>query len=352
MSEHLTRDIVRDIARASHNRSGENVHVKKKFNLDQEYLELNKVLDTAIGGRVIGASLKDIVKTHSTPEGGRIAFALKQDFVARTIGHVVAIPGFHIPFLTFRYIFKNPSPELVNDLYERWKDVPWKGDLLVRVGHTSVRGDLERLFLLNRDWIKGKHVTFKFMWALVARSAFVPLVVASSLMAKVLRTDHYNPLTHTVNVFQPVLSVGMHEIGHAQFWDEKHPFKGALYMLSPFVVPFAKSFTEWKATANAMKRFKDDPERREATKILEPAWATYLISDTAGIVMPYIPEPIRKLTSGLAMTVGALASGHILSRLPYPGKRRRFEYVFEGKEPGKELGPQQVRYAFARAPVP
>lgn len=347
MSE-TTKDIIR------HFRSSEGRQfLKSKTDITSAVVGIQEHLDKAIAGKVIGTDSGDIVKTLRTPEGGRVSFALKKDLIARSIGHVVAIPRFHIPFLTFKSIFKDPSPALINDLYERWKDVPWKGDVLVRIGHSSVIGDIERLLFLNRGWIKGKRAPFKLLWAAAARGVFLPLVGFNALLARFIRNNYYDPLTHTVHVFHPMLPVGMHEIGHAQFWDERHPLKGALYMLSPFVVPFAKSFTEWKASAYAMKRFKGEPEAREATKLLEPAWATYLISDTAGIVMPYIPEPIRKLTSGLAMTVGALVSGHILSRVPYPGKRRRFEYVFEGKtynEERQSLAAGQVRYAFARAP--
>lgn len=328
---------------------------------------VNRMLDTAIAGRVIGVRESDITKTHNTPEGGRVTFALKQDLIACTIGHILAIPTTHLTMLTFNSIFKNPSEDLVNNLYERWKDVPWKGDVLVRVGHSSIRGDIERLFLLNRDWIKGRGTTFKMLWAGVARTAFLPLALIPTVMGKVLRADHYNPYTQTVNVFHPRQALGMHEIGHAQFFDERHPLKGASYLLGR-IVPFVPSFTEWKATANAMKRFKNDKERRDAMKILEGAWGTYFLSDVVNAATPFIPreltaflaQPLIKVAIGslrlgilpIKIASGAL-SGHILSRLPYPGKRERFGYVFEGKKAVGEgaLDDRQVRYASARAPV-
>lgn len=356
MSESVSRDIGREVWQGIRSRPKNNTLTSP----GQAIEGINKTLDTAIASRVIGVRQKDVAKTQSTPEGGRVSFVLKQDLIARTIGHILAIPTTHLTLLTFNSIFKNPSEELVNNLYERWKDVPWKGDVLVRVGHSSIRGDIERLFLLNRDWIKGRGTTFKMLWAATARTALLPLVLLPTLLGKVLRTDHYNPYTQTVNVFHPRLAPGMHEIGHAQFWDERHPLKGALFLLGR-VVPFVKSFTEWKASANAMKRFKSDKERREGAKILEGAWGTYFLGDVVSMATPFLPrelttfltKPLINVTVGglrlgalpLNAAAGAL-SGHMLSRLPYPGKRERFGYVFQGKD---RSAPEQVRYVVAKA---
>lgn len=171
----------------------------------------------------------------------------------------------------------------------------------------------------------------------------------------------------------------MHELGHAQLYDERSPLRGAIYawgtnlpLIQELDPPFIRSFKEYKASVLAMKRFKTEEERVRASKFLEAGFGTYLMSDMLRLTFPFLPRFYRQAlgtTVGLtlqgtnsiirqlfsvAMTSGIWAgsvSGHILSRLPYPGKRERFGYVFEGKNGPEEgaLDDRQVRYMSARA---
>ena len=324
-----------------------------------------------------GVNLEDIIHHHTTKEGGSITFSYKRDVVADSIGHVMAIPTTHLALWTFKNAFENPNRELVDRLYERWKDVPWKGDVLVRVGHGSIIGDVLRLFTIYLEKFKDTPISFANVYSLLSRAIFTPFVAFASLAARVRRADHYNPFTRTVTVFHPELAVGMHEIGHAKFFDERKPFVGASYALGR-ALPIVRSFTEWKATANAMRQFKNDEERLKATKIQEGAFGTYLMGDIIEMTLPFLPSfyrtalgttigiginisnrLIRELFSVAWMTgvwAGSVA-GHLLSRLPYPGKRQRFGWVFEGKKSDQgvpleaPLGDAQVRYAWAPAPA-
>lgn len=314
----------------------------------------------------LGINPRDVVRVIQTPEGGKMTFLYKQDFIARTVGHLLAIPAVHLPLLTFKDIFKNPSRELVDQLYEHWKDVPWKGDIVVRLGHTSVVDDIIRLFSLDRKkWVGGDLKTFKAfpsdvrrwtgrewkvylktLWSLGARSTFFLWKLPFDyIMPKLFRTDYYDMFTKTVNIFHPNIAVGMHEMGHAHFFDQyqKDPKKGAFYSVGRTYVPFVKSFVEWKASVGAFRHMKTDEERRKATKVLEGAWGGYLVNDIAKVVAPHLQGPIKWAFSSAGAISGMIA-GHLLARLPYPGKRERFGYVFEGKK-------DPVYYASARAPA-
>lgn len=285
-----------------------------------------------------------------------------RDLVANSVGHVLAIPTFHLPFLTMKDAFKTPSQELAHQVFDRWKDVPWKGDVLVRIGHTSLLGDFMRTFANDKD-IKGRPNVF-------VRALEYPFTTLRGyLEGKLYRQNFYNPFTNTVTVFHPNIAVGMHEVGHAQFFD-RTKYKTLWALAGHF--PGVSSFMEWKASAFAMKQLKNDTERLQALKILEPAWATYLVGDTFKVLQPFLPVwffgylgvllrgPITSvieqvLTYSYAF-IGAVSAGHLLSRLPYPGKRERFGWVFEGKKPVvQETSPEaplentQVRYAYAKS---
>lgn len=346
-----------------------------KFRIGSTLNDIKDNFKTRLSEESLGINPRDVVKVLHTPEGGKVTFLYKQDFIARTIGHVMAIPFVHLPLLTFKDIFRNPSRELVDQLYDRWKDVPWKSDVVVRVGHTSITDDIIRTLSLDRKaWVGGDFKDIrdmanrsvlkwkledwkklvKYVWSFDARLLFSIGLPSSSILTKFFRVDHYNPITKTVNIFHPNSAVGMHEMGHADFFDQlqKEPLKGAFYGFESGKIPFVRSFTEWKASVGAFRHMKTDKERKDATKLQEAAWGSYLVSDIADVVTPFIPEPIKSAFLFAPNFVGMIA-GHILARLPYPGKRERFGYVFEGKKIDAEraLGEDQMRVATASAPT-
>lgn len=322
---------------------------------------------------VIGAKPQELVSTMKTKEGSLSFTYSNTDFVANTIGHVMAIPTTHLILLTFRDMFRNPPPELVDHLQARWKDVPWKGDVLVRVGHNSVFGDVQRLFA--KESLRGP-LSFNFGEGKLAKAArlalrvlVLPSVVFGGIKAKLFRENYYNILTNTVNIYHPNSAVGMHEAGHAEFFNqEKHRTLYGLFSELPII----KSFTEYKASVLGISHMKSDKERREATKVLEAAWGTYLMGDILTIALPFValspfrsaltatkvfalpfgPKILQEL-SKFGFTAGVMAgaaSGHILSRAPYPGQRQRFGYIFEGNQTAYKpvLADRQMLVAMAR----
>lgn len=336
---------------------------------------------------VVGAATSDIVHQRKTREGSLTITYNTKDIVANTIGHAMAVPTVHTWLWTWGDAFKNPSPELADKLFERYKDVPWKGDVLVRVGHTSIIGDLQRMMASN-DKVRGRpwllkdpigRVLEKFGKAGVSLLYLFDgmFTVGHALWSKVFRTDFYNPFSNSLSIYHPKLAIGMHELGHAEFFNNQVSDKGRLGVILgrmpeliinkviPFHAPILTPYIEYQASKNAMKHFKTDEERREGLKVLEAAWATYLFSDVLN--MSFIPRPLNDVIS-VVLSYPASVAGHLMNRL-YPKKDQRFGYVFEGKKSGKhaafekdnqhkavqkspmpELNAHQVLEATARAP--
>ena len=323
----------------------------------------------------IGVNPKDIVHQKKSAEGSLTVSYNKRDLVANTIGHLLAVPTTHTILWTWNSAFKNPTRELAGQLFDRYKDVPWKGDVLVRVGHSEIFNDIKRMMARNED-VRGRPWTIKDnagrALEYVGKAGMVVLQVPTLLKYKILRKDYYNPFSNTVNVYHPRLAAGMHELGHAEFFNQMENKKRAAYylaMINPIIeIPFFRSFMEYQASNIAMKRFKNDTERRQGLKILEAAWATYLGIDTltaAAMVAPALALPLLKsawtisiaiptvgkafVTAGIA-EYGAAFAGHAMNRL-YPKKDQRFGYIFEGKNLAKApvtLAPHQVLEATAR----
>jgi len=331
---------------------------------------------------VIGVKQSDILHQVKTNEGSLTVSYHTRDFLATTVGHILAIPTTHTILWTWGSMLQHPKKELADDLFERYKDVPWKGDVLVRVGYTSIFGDIARMLAKNES-VRGRSWTIKDKIGrtieYLGKIGSVIIMLPSMIGSKLTRSDYYNPFSNTVNVYHPRLGVGMHELGHAEFFNQMDNKKRTLYYLGIYnpviTVPFLAPQYEWKASAIAMKRMKNDAERRKGLKILEGGWSTYLARDvllTLALAAPALALPLLHATwslpfAGLILklpvaTYGASIAGHLMSRL-YPRKNERFGYVFEGKKkkPPSEtvpaarnmteqaLGAHQILTATARA---
>lgn len=309
-----------------------------------------------VGELPVGVSQQHIIHSHRTKEGGSFTVLHNnKDLIAGSLGHLLAIPTIHLPLLTLDAIAKNPSKEVAETLTRRYKDVPWKGDVLVRVGHASLMGDIARSIAKDAD-MKGAPPRW-------LRTLMIPSTVIANLLTKTFRWDSYNPFTSTVTVFHANDAVGTGRVGQAQFYDElQTPAIKSVVALAQ-TIPFVPLWTEWNSYANAMKRFETDTQRKKALKIYEPHWGFMLNMNILGSV-PYLGSlavPSMLLYAGSLM-LGAGAAGHITSRfsnLRFSKQYERFGYVFSGaptkagKEPTyakKVLGPHQV-YASTARPV-
>lgn len=225
------------------------------------------------------------------------------DIIENTVGRVGALTT-NLLLWTPESILQNISEEQADVLRDRYKNVNWKGDVKVYLGHNPLFDQLKRLY-----FEPGKRRTSFF-----ARiTAGLPTTVVAWVQSKFFRSDYYNPFTETVTTYNKNLAVASHEIGHAEYFDRSN-FPGIQALAGAF--PVFRSYQEWAASHNAMK-YLNPEERIKARKVLEPAWGTYAGADAAYMTAALVPESIPYLlpVAPFAPIIGALV-GHVHSRLP------------------------------------
>jgi hypothetical protein len=175
------------------------------------------------------------------------------------------------------------------------------------VGHVSIQynryapQDAIKRLIAN----KGVAAPYKYTFGLLM---FV--IVDVILINRIFGGDHYNPFTHTVNLYSDVPSVALHELGHAQDFASRR-YRGTYAFL--YILPLFNLYHEFKASENAFDYIRDEKLTKteiEAYKMLYPAYGTYVGS--------YIISPI----------FGAII-GHIVGRMKaseFEDKVQRDEY--------------------------
>ena len=196
------------------------------------------------------------------------------------------------------------STEIAEQLFEYWRDVPWKGNVLVRIKPATIKEDIARYYeILGKT---PRQATF------VDKFIHVPMIIYGNLFTRTLRASHYQDYTHSVTLYNKNFSVGMHELGHAIDFD---PHVALLKRTHKYKEKFqergivAQLKREWRASANAMKHLRTDEERRMAMKQLEPAYGTY-VGDALGKVAS------MALIAGSAAIIAlnpALIPAHVLA---------------------------------------
>jgi len=297
-----------------------------------------------------------IRKSITNPEtGGTLTVIHKKDVIADTLGHVLAIPR-NVLAARPQDLFKNTPPELVDMIIDRWRDVPWKGEhVVVRIGHVDPIADWERTKARLKH--EGKFTAWHEKIGKVA-------VLTSSLRAKLSRASFFDPYTHTAIIMRPVLATAMHELGHAQDILGESPIKGL----------FTKVRREQVASYNAMTHLTNDDERRQAMRVLEPFFASYVggALQMLGVILG-LPVWSKKVTLAEISTskgslrissraplayLGTIAAAYLYAHLPW--RKSTFGYVFEGSlspevtaskgiQSQESLQPHQVYTATARA---
>jgi len=162
-------------------------------------------------------------------------------------------------------IYKGPTKEMAAKLEDMYKDYQWKGNYEVLIGGNSLFKQMARLLSPKR-----KMNVFARLYP------GIPSTIAGWGYSKLLRADHYNPFTETAVAYNPEVAIAAHEIGHAQFFDEK---ESPLLHTFAYGLPIVRSNYEWHASRNAMKHIQGEEERSKANDILSTAFGTYYGSD-------------------------------------------------------------------------
>ena len=229
--------------------------------------------------------------------------------IANTIGHIFALPT-HLILGTWKDIFKStPTKELREHVENRFKDVKWKGDTMVRLGHNNLAGQLFRLF---KPGIKNRpHMLLRLLIGL-------PTTIFTSIASGIGRMDHYNPWTKTAVVYHPDKAVVSHELGHAVDYD-KSDYPGLYSLL--YGLPMVNLYHEWKASNIAMKHLSSE-ERGEAAKVLEPAYGSY-VGGGLGALFPKYFNPLY---------IGSVIAGHIHARTSNKLDKRNWFFSEKSEE--------------------
>ncbi len=296
----------------------------------------------------------DVIKKSITnPEtGGTLTLIHKRDAVADTIGHVLALPQ-TLMLGTGVKIDTNPTPEFIDQILDTYKNVTWKGEVVVRLGHTDVK----------EDWERAKHmITDDGAKKEALKRIGKPFMEFSALRARLFRASSYNPFSKTVHLFHDNMGILAHELGHHEDIELHGTRVRGL---------FTKLKREYQASNIAMARLPDDQARKEAMKTLEPAFGTYLgnllgkwyltgkflylFAQGTKSPMQTDKVPLNQVAVKLlkemviynSVKMAPVIAGHVYARLPW--RKSSFGYVFEGKQPEQTLKSHQVLVATANA---
>lgn len=238
--------------------------------------------------------------------GGSLTVDWRTDsgLLGETIGQILAVPLRHLPLWTMDDSMKSPEPQVGQELFNRWKDVPWKGDMQVYVNGSSFWNETVRTFNVGK--FKGQPNFF-------LRALYYPATALKSVYAKLTRNDYYNPMTKAAYVHHPNVHVGMHEAGIGKAYDDlKYP--GAITVLKdiiPVVVgQTIDGYLSYQGMNKALTRYKTDREAAEARQIFEPI----LGAESMDVALPFGYAFVKDLA--LAYRLPGFIAGHISSRLP------------------------------------
>lgn len=135
------------------------------------------------------------------------------------------------------------------------------------------------------------------------------LLLYTLLPGRLFGGDNYNPYTNTVSIYSDLPSVALHEAGHAKDTAQRD-YKGSRAALR--IVPGVALVDESIATGDAVgwvKTFGTTEEKKDAYKILYPAYGTY-IGGTLGELFP--PAHYAALICAIpGHIVGRIKASHV-----------------------------------------
>jgi hypothetical protein len=124
--------------------------------------------------------------------------------------------------------------------------------------------------------------------------------------------DHYNPYTHTINIYSGHPAIAVHEGGHAKDF-EASTWRGSYAAIG--IVPLTSLWFEAQATGDAigyMREKKLKEMEKQGYKVLYPAYSTYIIGDASDIATYF--GPVDPLVT-LAIQFVAVIPCHIAARV-------------------------------------
>ena len=178
-------------------------------------------------------------------------------------------------------------------------------DIKVRINQYRPLDDWHRL-------TRNTSIAWPWRYTFGAVSTLTETIVPGRLFGG----DHYNPYTATIHLYSDLPSIAIHEAAHAKdFSNRRYPGNYA----AVYALPFVPLWHERIATNDALSYVetkKDARLRREAYKILYPAYGTY-VGNVAGYGFPKYSYPVY---------LGGVLAGHAAGRWHASSGFDRVEY--------------------------
>ncbi len=99
------------------------------------------------------------------------------------------------------------------------------------------------------------------------------MIIGEWISANLSRADHYNSITKSLSIYSPNKWITAHEMWHAADFAQKWDFREYEKRILPF---FGQLYTEKVASTNAVARTYNAEEKKEAEKVLYPAYGSYV----------------------------------------------------------------------------
>jgi hypothetical protein len=171
----------------------------------------------------------------------------------------------------------------------------------------------------GEDWrrlVRNKSVGAGWRYTFGAISVLGETVIPGRLFGG----DHFNPYTNTIHIYSDVPAIAMHEGGHAKDF-ARRKWKGtyaAVYTL-PIVPLYHESIASRDVVAY-LEAIGSTEQRANASRILYPAYGTYLGSAVGGLI-PNYASPIYYVGVVGGHVAGRIEARHIELSATLPGAR-------------------------------
>ncbi|MFA6005900.1 MAG: hypothetical protein WC775_05460 [Patescibacteria group bacterium] len=195
----------------------------------------------------------------------------KGDILERTVGRLFSIPE-NIMSATPLAFLDDSKRENIGALEEKYKDIPFQGQVKVYLNHSSFFDQMKRLFSSERR----TSILYRGTLGLLE-------TVGLTLWGKLARLNAYNAATESVQIYHPEKAIAISKIESAKiFSDTEHPTLLAIAQWLPFV----NTVIAWKSRKEALKRLGNDSieEQNKANKILSSRVGSDIGRDIAAYI--------------------------------------------------------------------
>lgn len=186
------------------------------------------------------------------------------------LGNIVGILGKIILFnwKVERHRITEPTKLAVDEYLKENADR--LGNLAIQYNRYAPQDAWRRLF-------SNKRVKWPYRYTI---GLLTVLIVDTILINRIFGGDHYNPFTHTMNLYSDLPSIALHELGHAKDFSGRR-YRGSYAFLR--VVPFTDLYQEYIATETAFDYIDKNLQTKdlyhtkvESYNVLYPAYGTYV----------------------------------------------------------------------------